>query len=85
MNPKEDKIGQVEAEVSAPLPQDLMLQLGFGKTPDAMYYERGYEHKELNIIFDKPPTLQEFWLKIANIYSNRAIRQFKNEIKELLF
>lgn len=75
----------VEAVVIPPLTKELMIALGFEKTPDGMYYERGYEHKGLNIVFDKPPTLQEFWIKIANTYSNRAIQQFKQEIKDLLF
>lgn len=66
------------------LSDETLKDLGFIKIPDAMYYERGWEHKEINIAFDKRPTEIEFWTFIANEFGKRGRSGMAQEIKHIL-
>lgn len=67
-----------------PLPNEVLIRLGFEKEPDGMFYERGWINRNINIAFVKTPDEKDFWETIANHYVNRGIEQYKQEFRELL-
>jgi hypothetical protein len=86
----EENKNQIDTKVSStlpsytPLPNDVLIALGFEKVPDGMYYERGWVNKKINIHFEVRPNEKDFWLRIAKEYANRGADQIKQEFRKLL-
>lgn len=62
-----------------------VIELGFEKEPDGMYYERGWMNFTVNIHFgERKITKKTFWEHVLRTVEVRGEINFKNRLKELL-
>lgn len=67
------------------LSEQTLIELGFEKEPDGMYYERGWMNFTVNIHFgERKITKKTFWEHVLRTVEVRGEINFKNRLKELL-